>query len=252
MFASLEGKVALVTGASRGIGRGIAKRFGAAGLSVAAVSRSSAEAEAAAAEIGGDAMGIATDVSDAQACEVMVSRVLDRFGRLDILCVNAGIYPLIPLEETTVTDFDRVVATNLRSTFLTIRAGLPPMLKTGWGRIVIVSSITGPITGTPGYASYGATKAGQLGFMRSAALELATRGITVNAVMPGNIVTERKRQVMSPEHLAKLAGMIPMKHLGDPEDIANAVLFFASREAGYITGQTLVVDGGQVLPEWPV
>ena len=165
-----------------------------------------------------------------------------------MLCANAGIFPAAKLGEMTGADFDHVITTNLKSTFLSVSAVLPAMTAPGGGRIIITSSITGPITGYPGWSHYGASKAGQLGFMRTAAIELAPKGITVNAVMPGNIFTEGL-DGLGGDYIATMEASIPMKRLGTVADIANAALFFASKEAGYITGQTIVVDGGQVLPE---
>jgi 3-oxoacyl-[acyl-carrier protein] reductase len=148
----------------------------------------------------------------------------------------------------TAADFDQVIGVNLKGSFLSVSACLPQMKRQNQGRIVLTSSITGPITGYPGWTHYGASKAGQLGFMRTAAIELAPWNITVNAVMPGNILTEGL-DGLGDDYLATMAASIPMKRLGSVADIANAALFFASEEAGYITGQTIVVDGGQVLPE---
>ena len=139
-------------------------------------------------------------------------------------------------------------ATNLKGTFLPIKACLPHLKKSGQGRIVITSSITGPVTGFPGWSHYGATKAGQLGFMRTACIELAKYGITVNAVLPGNIATEGLA-ALGAEYEQSMAASIPLKKLGTVEDIGYAALFLASKEAGYITGQTIIVDGGQILPE---
>ncbi len=248
MLKSLAGKTVIVTGASRGIGRGIALRFGQAGINVLAVSRSQADADAVAAQIGTHAAGFAADVSTAQGCAAMVQAALQKFGGVDILCANAGIFPAAKLSEMTVEEFDHVINTNLRSTFLSTQSVLPPMSKAGAGRIILTSSITGPITGYPGWSHYGASKAGQLGFMRTAALELAPKNITVNAVLPGNIFTEGLA-ANGPEYIAAMEASIPLKRLGSVEDIANAALFLASEEAAYITGQTITVDGGQVLPE---
>ncbi|MFG1346155.1 3-oxoacyl-ACP reductase FabG [Xanthobacter autotrophicus DSM 431] len=248
MLKALAGRTVIVTGGSKGIGKGIARRFGAAGLNVLVVSRSLAEAEAAAAEIGPNASGFAADVSDPAQCEAFAAAALERYGRIDVLCANAGIFPAAKLDVMTAADFDQVMNVNLKGTFLSVAAVMPAMKAAKWGRIVVTSSITGPITGYPGWAHYGASKAGQLGFVRTACIELAPWGITVNAVMPGNIKTEGL-DGLGADYLAKMEGSIPLKRLGGVEDIANAVLFFASEEAGYITGQTLVVDGGQVLPE---
>jgi 3-oxoacyl-[acyl-carrier protein] reductase len=248
MLASLEGRTVIVTGASKGIGLGMAKRFGAAGLDVMVVSRNLAEAEAAAAGIGPKAFGFAADVSDAGGADAMATACLERTGRIDILCANAGIFPAAKLDVMTAADFDHVVGTNLRGTFLTVKACLPVMKAARTGRIIMTSSITGPVTGYPGWAHYGASKAGQLGFMRTAAIELAPFGITVNAVGPGNIHTEGLDD-LGTDYIEKMAASIPMKRLGSVADIANAAVFFASDEAAYITGQMMIVDGGQILPE---
>lgn len=248
MLKALAGRTVIVTGGSKGIGRGIARRFGAAGLNVLVVSRSLAEAETVAAEIGPNASGFAADVADPEGCKAFAAAALERYGRIDVLCANAGIFPAAKLDVMTANDFDHVIGVNLKGTFLSVAAVLPAMKAAKWGRIVVTSSITGPITGYPGWAHYGASKAGQLGFIRTACIELAPWGITVNAVMPGNIRTEGL-DGLGADYLAKMEGSIPLKRLGGVEDIANAALFFASEEAGYITGQSMVVDGGQVLPE---
>jgi 3-oxoacyl-[acyl-carrier protein] reductase len=177
-----------------------------------------------------------------------VEQVVNAFGGVDILCANAGIFPSATLEEMTEEDFDHIMAVNLRSLFTCTRAVLPVMKAKGWGRIVATSSVTGPITGFPGWAHYGASKAGQMGFLRTAAIELAPHGITINAVMPGNIHTEGL-DGMGDDYLRAMEASIPMGRLGSVMDIANTALFLASEEAAYITGQGIVVDGGQVLPE---
>jgi 3-oxoacyl-[acyl-carrier protein] reductase len=251
MFSSLAGRSVIVTGASKGIGKGIALRFGLAGCKVMVVSREPAGAEAVAAEIaaaGGTAKPFAADVSQETEMAAMAQAAVQAFGGIDILCANAGIYPEARLGAMTGADFDTVIGTNLKGTFLSVSACLPAMKARRSGRIVLTSSITGPVTGLPGWAHYGASKAGQLGFMRTAAIELAPHGITVNAVLPGNIVTEGLT-TLGEDYMRKMAVSIPMRRLGSVTDIANAALFFASAEAAYITGQSLIVDGGQVLPE---
>jgi 3-oxoacyl-[acyl-carrier protein] reductase len=140
------------------------------------------------------------------------------------------------------------MGTNLRGTFLSVKACLPHLKKSGEGRVILTSSITGPVTGFPGWSHYGATKCGQLGFMRTACMELAKYGVTVNAVLPGNIITEGLAD-LGEEYLRTMAESIPLKRLGTVDDIGNAALFLASKEAGYITGQTIIVDGGQIIPE---
>ena len=250
MFTSLEGRSVVVTGASKGIGKGIAAGFARAGAKVLVVGRDGDVAAATAQELGNGASAFAADVADPDACAAMAAAAAQRNGGIDVLCANAGIFPAAKLGEMTAADFDYVIGVNLKGTFLSVSAVLPAMKAQKKGRIVITSSITGPITGYPGWSHYGASKAGQLGFMRTAAIELAPYNITVNAVMPGNILTEGL-EGLGEDYLASMAACIPMKRLGTVEDIANAALYFASEEAAYVTGQTIVVDGGQVLPESP-
>jgi 3-oxoacyl-[acyl-carrier protein] reductase len=250
MFNSLAGRTAVVTGASKGIGRGIARRLGEVGCSVLVVARNKTESEIVAREITeakGKASAFSADVRDETETKAMAAAAIERYGSLDILCANAGVFAAAKLDVMSGSEFDDVLATNLRGTFLTVRACLPA-LKQAKGRIVVTSSITGPITGYPGWSHYGASKAGQLGFIRTAAIELAPAGVTINAVMPGNIATEGLSG-LGPDYIAKMQSSIPMRRLGTVEDVANAVLFFASDEACYITGQTLIIDGGQTLPE---
>ena len=248
MLKSLQGRTVIVTGGSRGIGQGIALRFGEAGLNVLVVSRNETDASAVAKAIGPHASGLGADVSTAEGCTAMAKAAIDRYGSINVLCANAGIFPAAKLSEMTAADFDHVISTNLRSTFLSVSAVLPAMTAAGSGRIILTSSITGPVTGYPGWSHYGASKAGQLGFMRTAAIELAPKGITVNAVLPGNILTEGLEGAGA-DYIAKMAASVPLRRLGTVADIANAALFFASEEAAYITGQQLVIDGGQILPE---
>lgn len=251
MLTSIEGRSAVVTGASKGIGKGIARLLASKGAHVLVVARNGEAAEAAAAEMrasGGSAAVCVADVSNWEDIKRMAAVAVERHGGIDILCANAGMFPAAKLDLLTPAGWDEVLATNLKGTFLAIKACLPSMKARRKGRIVITSSITGPITGYPGWSHYGASKAGQLGFMRTAAIELAPHNITINAVMPGNIKTEGLDGLGS-DYLAKMTASIPMKRLGSVEDIAYAALFFASDEAAYVTGQTLVVDGGQVLPE---
>lgn len=251
MLTPIAGRVVVVTGASRGIGRGIARVFGRHGGRVVVAARGMEGAEAAAAEIrgaGGTASAVACNVARAEDARALAAAAEAQYGGIDILCANAGIFPPAPLAGMTPEQWDEVLDVNLKGTFLTVAACLPALKRSGRGRIVITSSITGPITGFPGWTHYGASKAGQLGFMRTAAIELAPAGITVNAVMPGNIATEGLADT-GEEYVRQMTASIPLKRLGSVEDIAHAALFLASDEAAYITGQTIVVDGGQVLPE---
>jgi 3-oxoacyl-[acyl-carrier protein] reductase len=248
MTESLNGRVVLVTGGSKGIGKGIARVFAQAGAKVAVLARHADQAKAAAREIGQNAMGLAGDVTSLASMEAAMKTVVKENGGLDVLCANAGIFPSARLEEMTSEQWNETVDTNLKGTFHAIRAAIPYLKKSDQGRIVITSSITGPVTGFPGWTHYGATKAGQLGFMRTACIELAKYGITVNAVMPGNIATEGLAS-MGEEYQRTMAASIPLKRLGSVEDIGHAAMYFASKEAAYVTGQTLIVDGGQILPE---
>lgn len=251
MLTSLSGRSVIVTGASKGIGKGIARVFARSGAKVLVVSRHLAEAEACAEELkraGGTAKGFAADVTQPGDMQMMAETAASAHGGLDILCSNAGIFPQGKIEELSAEDWDFVMDTNLKGTFLSIKSCLPYLKKSDQGRIVITSSITGPVTGFPGWTHYGATKAGQLGFMRTACIELAKYGITVNAVLPGNILTEGLI-ALGPDYEKSMAASVPLKKLGTVEDIGYAALFLASKEAGYITGQTIIVDGGQILPE---
>jgi 3-oxoacyl-[acyl-carrier protein] reductase len=251
MFGSLRGRTVIVTGSSKGIGRGIARRFGQEGCSVLVVSRERASAEAVAAELvaaGAEARAFAADVTRPTDMQAMAEAALTWHGTIDVLCANAGIFPAAKLDTMTAADFDAVIGTNLKGTFLSVSACLPAMKAKRSGRIILTSSITGPVTGYPGWAHYGASKAGQLGFMRTAAIELARFGITVNAVLPGNIATEGLAN-LGEDYVHKMEASVPMRRLGSVTDIANAALFFASDEAAYITGQSLIIDGGQILPE---
>jgi 3-oxoacyl-[acyl-carrier protein] reductase len=251
MFNSLKGRSVIVTGSGRGIGRGIARRFGAIGCRLLVVSRTSSEAERVAGEIvaeGGTAKAFAADVQKSADMAAMAQAAIDAFGGIDILCANAGIFPAAKLGLMTEADFDRVIGTNLKGTFLAVSACLPAMKARKAGRIILTSSITGPVTGYPGWSHYGASKAGQLGFMRTAAIELAPYNITVNSVLPGNIATEGLSS-LGADYIRSMESSVPLGRLGSVTDIANAALFFATDEAAYITGQSLVIDGGQVLPE---
>ena len=248
MLTSIKGKSVIVTGASKGIGKGIARVFANQGAKVMIVGRDAGAAAATAKEIGNGAQSFSADVADWDQSQAMAKATADTFGGIDILCANAGVYPQTKIEEMDPGEWDQVMATNLRGNFLSVKACLPWLKKSGEGRIVLTSSITGPQTGFPGWSHYGATKSGQLGFMRTACIELAKYGITVNAVLPGNIITEGL-EGLGDDYLKTMAASIPLKKLGRVEDIGNAALFLASKEAGYITGQTIIVDGGQILPE---
>ena len=221
-------KHVLVTGGSSGIGLGIALGFARAGAKVTITARTPSRIDSAigqAAEQGLTLRGLTCNVSHAEEVKACVAEAAQQWGGLDIVCCNAGIFPSAPLADMSEQQWDEVQAINSKGTFLTVQAALPWLKRAEYGRIILTSSITGPVTGYPGWAHYAASKAAQLGFMRSAALD------------------------MGEDYIAGMASAVPLKRLGTVEDIAAAALFFASRQAGYITGQSLIVDGGQILPE---
>lgn len=248
MLTPLTGRKVIVTGASKGIGKGIARVFARHGAQVLVVGRDLAAAAATAAELGAGARACAADVSRWEDCQRMAAEATAAFGGIDVLCANAGQFPQTRIEDLVPAEWDAVMGTNVRGSFLSLKACLPALKQSDQGRVVLTSSITGPLTGFPGWSHYGASKAAQLGFMRTAAIELARHRITINAVLPGNVITEGL-EGLGEDYLATMAASIPLKKLGTVEDIGYAALFLASREAGYITGQTLVVDGGQTQPE---
>jgi 3-oxoacyl-[acyl-carrier protein] reductase len=251
MFNSMMGRSVLVVGGSRGIGKGIAAAFAAEGAQVVITGRDRQAGESTASELaaaGGNACYIQADVAKPADCAQMVAATIERNGGLDVLCCNAGVFPSASLAEMTPGQLEEVLGINLKGTVFAVQAALDALSRSGRGRVVVTSSITGPVTGYAGWAHYGASKAGQLGFIRSAALELAPAGVTINAVMPGNIITEGLTD-LGEDYEQTMAASIPLKRLGSVADIASAVLFFASEQAGYITGQTLIIDGGQTIPE---
>jgi 3-oxoacyl-[acyl-carrier protein] reductase len=259
MFTSIAGRAVVVTGGTRGIGKGIASVFARNGAKVLITGRDAEAARAAAEELHAQAQAapepgevsfVLADTASREDCRRMAAIAQERLGGVDVLCVNAGIFPDGRLEDITEEDLDRVFGVNLKGTFLSVQACLPALTASGHGRVILTSSITGPITGFPGWTHYGASKAGQLGFMRTAAIEFAPKGITVNAVLPGNIATEGLAS-LGKEYEAGMTAAIPLGRLGTVDEIGYTALFLATDEAAYITGQTIVVDGGQVLPESP-
>lgn len=243
----LRDKVALIIGAARGIGSGVAQRFAEEGALLVL-----GDVEAEAGQETADELGAVfrrTDISAMADAEAAVALAMERHGRLDIMVQNAGIYPWQLIENTSPDDWDRVMAVNLRGSFNAARAALVPMKAQRSGRMLFTSSITGPHVTSPGHGHYAATKAGINGFIRSAALEFAGYGITVNGVEPGNIRTEAIELHRGPAFMKSMEDAIPLGRLGTPRDVANAFLFLASDDASYITGTTIVVDGGQLLPE---
>lgn len=245
----LTGKTALVTGASRGIGRAIALSLAEAGADVAV---NYAGSEAAAAEVvslieamGRKAVKIKADVSSSQEVDDMFKIVLETFGKLDILVNNAGITRDNLIMRMKEEEFDQVIATNLKGVFNCVKAATRPMMKQRYGRIINISSVVGAL-GNPGQANYVAAKAGVIGLTKATAKELASRGITVNAVAPGFIETDMTDK-LSEDTRSQLLQQIPLARLGQPEDIAKAVRFLASEDAAYMTGQTIHVDGGMYM-----
>jgi 3-oxoacyl-[acyl-carrier protein] reductase len=247
----LKERIAIVVGAARGIGAGIAERFLEEGAAVLIADTETEAGEATAKRLSkiGPCVFRAADISGKAGAEAVVTTALEKFGRLDILVQNAGIYPWTLIKDTSAEEWDRVLGVNLRGTFLAAQAALKPMQAQRYGRMVFTSSITGPRVTSPGHGHYSASKAGINGFIRAAALEFAGYGITVNGVEPGNILTEGMKMHRSAEFIASMEAMVPLGRLGTPRDVANAVLYLASEEAEYVTGTTIVVDGGQTLPE---
>lgn len=245
----LQGKIALVTGASRGIGRAIALALASEGADVAVnYAGSEAAAKQVAAEI--EAMGrkafvIQADISSNEAATKMVDAVVSEFGRIDILVNNAGITRDGLLMRMKEEDWDAVLTTNLKGVFNCTKASIKYMMKQRAGHIVSISSVVG-VMGNAGQANYAAAKAGVIGFTKAVAKEVAARGITANAIAPGFIQTDMTK-VLSEKVVEGMKSAIPLQRLGDPEDIAKAVVFLASDDANYITGQTLHVDGGMVM-----
>ncbi|MBV9354794.1 MAG: SDR family oxidoreductase [Chloroflexi bacterium] len=245
----LDGKVAIVTGAGRGNGSATARVLAAEGARVLVVDKDGDAAERVAREIGsGSARPFTADISRQSDNQWMAGAAVDAFGQIDILVANAGIYQTKRIEDMTEDFWDMIFAVNVKSVVWGVQACLPHMRARPTGRIAVTSSITGPKVGLPEMTHYAATKGAINGFVRSAALELAPK-ITINAVEPGTVLTEGVRAFMKPDEIETLATAIPLKKLADPEDIGYAMLFLVSDEAKYITGQTLVVDGGQILPE---
>lgn len=251
MFTSIRNKSVIVTGGTKGIGKGIAEVFAQLGARVCVIGRDERDGTATVEALrasGGTTIFCRGDVKEQVDMEEAAATVAAEFGGVDILCANAGIFPAAKLEEMSESAWDDVFDTNLKGMLFSIKATLPHLKKSMAGRIVLTSSITGPLTGYPGWSHYGATKAGMLGFMRTAAIELARFKITINAVLPGNVLTAGISE-LGQTYIDTMAASIPLKRLGTVEEIGHAVAFLASEEAGFITGQTLVVDGGQTLPE---
>lgn len=248
----LDGRVALITGGSRGIGRAIAERLAEAGARVAiSYHRDEAAAFETIESLPGqykvDATAFRADVSHAHEAERLVNVTIEKFGRLDILVCNAGIWEGAAVEEMTEELWDRVLDVNLKGTWAICRAAVPALKREGWGRIVIVSSTAGQ-RGEANYSNYAASKAGQIAFAKSLAVELGEYGITVNAVAPGWVETEMTAEAFTVENFrGSVEQTIPLRRIATPEDIARPVLFLCSEWARHITGEVLNINGGSVL-----
>ena len=247
----LSNKIAVITGASKGIGKAIAQVFAREGATIVLVSRSEPELQALLNTIktnGGQGDYFKADISRENDVIKMIDYAHNKYGRIDIIIHNAGIYPKSRIENMATAEWNQVLATNLDSAFYIVKAVTPIMKAQHYGRIVFTSSISGPRVGLPGVAHYTASKAGLNGFMKTAAIELAKYNITINAVEPGNIMTEGYADV-GQEQIDSMTRAVPLGRLGNPEDVAYSHLFLASDESQYITGQSIIVDGGQTLPE---
>jgi 3-oxoacyl-[acyl-carrier protein] reductase len=245
LSVDLSGQVALVTGASQGLGRAVAIELGRNGALVGCVARNAeklAETVQLVIDAGGQAEVFSCDVTDGESVNAVVEAVCEKWEKLDILVNNAGITRDTLMPRMTDEQFDEVITTNLKGAFLFARAASMKMMRARYGRIINMSSVSG-IVGNPGQTNYSASKAGLIGMTRSLALELAKRHVTVNAVAPGFIESEMTR-VLGELVIEEVTKRIPMRRIGSPADIAAAVLFLASDAAAYITGQTIVVDGG--------
>ncbi len=251
---SLAGKVALVTGGGRGIGAAIAMVFAECGARVLIANRTESAAHSIAAGIralGGEADAIGVDIGQRDDCVRAVGETVARFGALDIVVHNAAINPWASIAQLDAAALRSTLAVNLEACFWLAQAALPHWRARAGGRMLVTSSVTGPRVAMPGCAHYAASKAGVNGFIRSAALELADSRVTVNGVEPGYIAKEGGTLLSDPARAARIASHIPAGELGRPEDIAYAMAYLASAAARYVTGQTIVVDGGSTLPESP-
>jgi len=247
MSGRLAGKVAIVAGGTKGLGAGIVRCMASEGAKVLIAGRDVDAGGALAAEIakdGGIAIVRRADMAEEGAARSLVEAALAEWGTVDVLAYNAGIFPQSNLIDMPVEEWDHTMAVNLRGAMLAVKACLPVMTKKQYGRIVLTSSITGPRVAVPGWTHYAASKGGLNGFMRAAAVELGPLGITINAIEPGNIVNSSGEATFSPARRAIVPSVIPLGRIGEPNDIGWAAVYLASDEAKYVTGQSIVVDGG--------
>ncbi|HEI8866703.1 TPA: SDR family oxidoreductase [Serratia odorifera] len=249
---AFQHRLVLVTGGAQGIGLAIVRAFAQLGATVVLADRQAGKAQQAAAELvelGWQVQAEACDVAQPAQIAALVARVTQRHARLDVVIHNAAYFPLTPFAHIDAELLQRTLSVNLMAPFFLAQAALPWMRRQGGGRLLVTSSVTGPKVAYPGLAHYAASKAGVNGFIRAAALELAPYGITVNGVEPGMIRTLAMANLGGEALTRTIGTAVPLGRLGEPEDIAAAMVFLASSAAGYITGQTLVVDGGALLPE---
>jgi 3-oxoacyl-[acyl-carrier protein] reductase len=249
MTGRLDGKIAIVIGGARGIGAGACEVFVREGAQVLLADVETALGESVVARFLDRVAFTTADISKRADMQRLAAAALERHGRIDILAQVAGIYPSSLIEDLSEEEWDRVLDINLKGAFLAIQACFPAMKRQKYGRIVLMGSITGPIVSQAGYAHYSASKAGLVGLARAAAIEGAPHGITVNVVEPGNVDTENARRVVGKAGMDKMGEASLLKRLAQPVEIGEAMAFLASDQAAYITGQTLVLDGGQTLPE---
>ena len=248
----LDGKVALVTGSGQGIGEAIALLFAREGAAVVVNARTEKQVERVVDNIvqeGGNAHGVTADIGSLQGVDELIEATVNQFQHIDILVHNAGIFPFDLLENLEDDAWNEVISVNLTSAYRLTHACIPHMKERGDGRVLFTSSVQGNRVAVPGCAHYATSKAGINGFIKAAALELSRYGITVNGVEPGLVRTPGTDSAMSEEKQRQWAKYVPLKRWGEPVEIAHAMLYLASPEAGYVTGQTLIVDGGALLPE---
>ena len=255
MFADLTGKIAIVTGSGQGIGAGIARVFAGAGARVMVVNRTPENGQRTVDEIagaGGEAALCGVDIGDVDSVERSVQETVDRWGGVDIMVHNAASFLGGNVDQYSEDDLETVLSVNLKACFRYSKAVIPHFRQRGGGRLLFTSSVTGPRVAMPGTSYYAASKGGMNAFIRTAAMELARENITVNGVEPGYIRTAAMELLADEEGLAQMTKYIPAGYMGKPEDIAYCMLWLASDEARYITGQTICIDGGSTLPESPV
>jgi 3-oxoacyl-[acyl-carrier protein] reductase len=250
----LADKVTIVTGSGQGIGQAIARVFAAEGARIVVATRTRSHGEATLKLIrdaGGEAVHFTVDIGDEKQAIGVVDDTIGKFGRVDILVHNAASFLGGPVAEYSEADLETVLSVNLKACFRLSKACIPHMRRQGGGRLLFTSSVTGPRVAMPGTAYYAASKGGMNAFIRTAAIELARDAITVNGVEPGYIKTPAMDLLADEAAQAQMAKYVPMGYIGDPDDIAYAMLYLASDQARYVTGQTIVVDGGSTLPESP-